>query len=439
MTKTGLQLFAITLLLCACQSMPGHNGQHPAMYEQRKVLILIPQPEFFSSAMRSKRYASGARYNQIPVHVRKKINKLTGIAGAREVDGWPIAALKAYCVVIEISGHQNVDDVVQSLSAQPDVILAQPMNHFTGLAHFVSLNPDPYAELQFGEDLAKLQVLHKYSMGENVRIGVVDTAVDGGHPDLLGQVTEAVDFVTVSGPADQLHGTAIAGIVSARLNNGEGGLGIAPAAQLFVYGACKRDANNKAICNTFDLARGLTKALRDRVNIVNLSLSGPHDPLLELLLKELLRQGIIVIAATNPLDSEDNFPASMSGVIAAGSSHSSEAVRHLPIDSDLEPDHWYLRSERMSTRAGGGYQFFYGNSISTAGLTGLAALIHSRFSRSSTRQWLDIATGNNCVLPPAEEPLGEFSRTLSDALGCGRFQHMSHQMGEPDELSAVLP
>lgn len=394
---------------------PGNRGQ--------QILVLIPQQQFGSALLGSKRYASGRGYSQVPIHVRSHIDRLADAVQVKEVDGWPIPALESYCIVFELSSDQDVDAVMDTLSRQAGVTLVQPMNYFEGLVSGESQAGDPYAEIQFGRDLSLLQDLHRYSLGENVRIGIIDSSVDQTHPDLVDQISDTVDFVNVSGPQDKLHGTAMAGIIAARLNNGEGGFGIAPGAQLLVYGVCKRDLGGNTVCNTFDLARGLARAMEDRVDIINLSLAGPHDPLLELLLRELLRLDTIVVAAVNPGHPENSFPASMPGILAVGEQRKNNQSGDSQPPDILPVSPWYLSSERMSTRAGGGYQFFYGNSVSTAGITGLAALIRSCLSREETRQWLEVATSGNCNLRNRSgEENSDFDNALAMALGC-EFAH----------------
>ena len=75
----------------------------------------------------------------------------------------------------------------------------------------------------------------------------------------------------------------MAGIIAANENNREGIVGIAPGAELFAYRACwpTQDASASATCNTLTLAKALSAAIDRKMNIVNLSLSGPSDPLLE--------------------------------------------------------------------------------------------------------------------------------------------------------------
>ncbi|WP_287371507.1 S8 family serine peptidase [Oceanithermus sp.] len=78
--------------------------------------------------------------------------------------------------------------------------------------------------------------------GSGVVIGVVDTGIDGTHPDLAGAFVNGFDAVGCStygvippgfdASQGQIHGTHVAGIAAARGNNGQGVAGVAPNATL---------------------------------------------------------------------------------------------------------------------------------------------------------------------------------------------------------------
>ena len=68
-----------------------------------------------------------------------------------------------------------------------------------------------------------------------VRVAVIDSGIDGGHPDLVGKVVAARSFVGGSPYRDTKgHGTFVAGLIAATLDNGEGIAGMAFNARLVV-------------------------------------------------------------------------------------------------------------------------------------------------------------------------------------------------------------
>ena len=103
------------------------------------------------------------------------------------------------------------------------------------------------------------------------------------HPDLRGRIVVARNFVDARDAVAELHGTAVAGIIGARADNGVGIVGVAPEAQLMALRACWQvpaDAN-AAVCSSFTLAKALQFAIDNNARVINLSLGGPRDRLLE--------------------------------------------------------------------------------------------------------------------------------------------------------------
>src|SRR6185312_15766914 len=67
-----------------------------------------------------------------------------------------------------------------------------------------------------------------------VRVAVIDSGIDLTHPDLSRQVAVAKSFVGGSAQDTRGHGTIVAGIIAAQLDNDIGIAGLAPAAELVV-------------------------------------------------------------------------------------------------------------------------------------------------------------------------------------------------------------
>src|SRR5438093_53190 len=65
--------------------------------------------------------------------------------------------------------------------------------------------------------------------GSGALVAIIDTGVDPNHPDLRGQIVASANFTSSADTFDRNgHGTQMAGLVVARLNNGAGGVGVAP-------------------------------------------------------------------------------------------------------------------------------------------------------------------------------------------------------------------
>jgi subtilisin family serine protease len=214
---------------------------------------------------------------------------------------------------------------------------------------------------------------HPWSRGEGVKVAVIDTGADTRHPDLRGRIAAADNFV--DSDEEQFgrdrHGTEIAGVIAAVANNREGIVGIAPEARLYLYKACWQVAvgADAARCNTFTLARALVAAFDAHAQVINLSLSGPDDPLLHDLIQEGLRRGILFVGALAARQTPGTGFLHQTGVIEVTSSEADEA----PGDALHAPGR-----EILTLLPGGHYDFATGDSIATAEVTGVVALLLER-------------------------------------------------------------
>jgi serine protease len=108
-----------------------------------------------------------------------------------------------------------------------------------------------------------------------VRVAVIDSGVDGTHPELRGRIAASKSFV--AGPATvdtQGHGTFVAGLIAAQTNDGVGIAGLAPAAELLV---AKVVGPERSIPVEAE-AKAIRWAIASGARVVNMSLGGVRDP-----------------------------------------------------------------------------------------------------------------------------------------------------------------
>ena len=138
--------------------------------------------------------------------------------------------------------------------------------------------------------------------GRGVKVAVLDTGVDAGHPALAGRVTTQADFTDGDGPADgNGHGTHVASLVAGSGAGSDGARqGIAPAAELLSGKVLADDGFGQ---ESWVIA-GMEWAAAQDADIVNLSLSGvagEGDDIVAAALDRLTAQtgSLFVVAAGN--------------------------------------------------------------------------------------------------------------------------------------------
>jgi hypothetical protein len=321
-----------------------------------------------------------------PTAWRAVARQLAADYGLDLVASWPMQALGEQCIVF--SGPSGVarDRLVARLAHDPRVAMAEPLQRFRTRASLPAVAAAPplarpewndrYADLQHGLAEVELGESHRVATGKGVRIAVVDTGVDLAHPDLAGRVIEARDFVApeASDFRDDLHGTAVAGVIAARENNRLGIVGIAPDAELLALRACwqVRAGAREAACDSYTLAQALDYAVTARPRLLNLSLGGPEDPLLARLVRAALTRGIAVVAAADGAGDEP-FPSEIPGVLVIAAAD--------PAGRETGSARAALAApgvDVLTTQPGGAYDFFSGSSIAAAHATAVAALVLER-------------------------------------------------------------
>lgn len=290
----------------------------------------------------------------------------------KKLTEWPMSAVSVHCAVYQVPTDASVSLALQQLAKDTRVSIVQPMHLFTTQAQQYN---DPYFKLQSNLRHMGIDQAHDITTGKNVTIAMIDTGVDLLHPDLIGQIAQDENVAAAFSPgfSNDKHGTAVAGMMAARKDNGVGIVGVAPDAKLIAIKACwphQADAI-AAVCNSLTLALAVNSAMKSGAKILNMSISGPQDTLLELLLNEAIAEGMIVVAAaSNQGRADQNFPASLQKVISVQALTTSDA-NHLNIQKNMTAP----GEKILTTQPHGVYDFISGNSMSAAEVSGIIALL----------------------------------------------------------------
>ncbi|WP_439891193.1 S8 family peptidase [Ralstonia sp. 25C] len=360
------------------ESAPDANAatQRMQAHPERMVVLTVANPTE-SFALNAGSTGSGYGTHSAYAAGGSARSTLAAIAhqyNLMDVTAWPIPALGVHCAVLEIKGDRSRDTVLKALAADARVRLAQPLQTFQTLAADAN-HGSSYASLQQAVREIGADAAQRVSLGDSVRIALIDTGVDTEHPDIRGRIASALNFVDNDWEQFKrdLHGTEVAGIIAA---DGAGRsstsiTGIAPHAKLVAIKACWQQDRTGAICNSLTLAQALQAALDARVQIINLSLGGPIDPLLSALVAQAIKKGLVVVGAALPNGDLTAFPVGIPGVIGVDSA---QPANTLP--PSLAPALLYAPGRDILTiTPGGHYDFVSGSSFATAHVTGTVALL----------------------------------------------------------------
>lgn len=329
-----------------------------AARHQVLVMLRLPAQHFRPDAS----YGGGYLKDGGSAARRRVAGDIAAAHGLRLRDNWPMPAIGVDCFVMEEEGDVPLSRVVDELAHDGRVAWAQSLAEYVGLD-----GGDPLYPVQPAAHDWHLAELHRTSTGRDVTIAVVDSGVDASHPDLAGRVALRRNFVDDAPDVAETHGTAVAGIIGARTGNGIGIAGVAPGARLMALRACWETGAQPARCNSLTLGKAINYALENRAQIINLSLAGPPDRLLQSLLQAAVARGVVVVGAADPQRPDGGFPASFPGVIGVARS----GDRH-PVPSNLV----YAPGTDIPTCApGAGWRMVSGSSYAAAHVAGLAALL----------------------------------------------------------------
>lgn len=125
-------------------------------------------------------------------------------------------------------------------------------------------------------------------------IGMIDTGVDATHTALQGRAEVVrLDPGRLRASGD-LHGTGVAALLVG--TPGSQTPGLLPATRLLAVDAFHTDGADER-AGVFDLLAGLDLLFLRGVRVVNLSLAGPPNAVLERMVERLYRQGVLMVAA----------------------------------------------------------------------------------------------------------------------------------------------
>lgn len=275
----------------------------------REILVMLhlPAPHFRPDGYHGAHYRDDAGRA-----ARRRIAEaLAREHGLLLLEDWAMPVLNVDCYRMQLPPGTPSAAVLETLARDARVKWAQSVNSYSAQAA-----ADPLYPVQPAAQPWQLAQVRNVATGRQVLVAVLDSGVDADHPDLAGQVPVRENFVDGQRYAGETHGTAVAGVIAALAGNGIGIEGVAPGARLMALRACWQLADGATRCNSFTLGKALNFALLHGAHVINMSLSGPDDRLLQQLIDVARARGVRVVGAYDATRADGGFPASHPGVFA---------------------------------------------------------------------------------------------------------------------------
>jgi serine protease len=242
---------------------------------------------------------------------------LFGVAGPARADGNSAVPVPDHAWVVTQAtdgrlqvrtGREATELATQAASGVPDtgVVSVQPDQTVHAL-EIAGTENDPMRSQQWGLDQVSFEAAWSVTRGQGVKVAVIDSGVEADHQDLAGSVLPGKDYVN---PADDGridpngHGTHVAGIIAAHVNNGLGIDGAAPGVHILPIRVL--DANGGGIAS--NVAKGVIWGADHGARVINLSLGGGKSEGLEQAIQYANSKGAVVVAAGGNNGDAGNAP-----------------------------------------------------------------------------------------------------------------------------------
>ena len=294
----------------AAETFSGHNFGHATQAYVEGQMIVGFRPGGSVQALKAviaSRLEQRVRAEQQPAAAPQVIRE--------------IPALNAFVLQTSAAG---ADDLMAALQAEAAVRYVE--RNYLAAGAYIPNDPD-YVDLNKSYGLRKIKAESAWDVvkgSATVTVAVVDSGLSLTHPEFAGRIVPGWDFVNADADPgdDQGHGTHVAGIIAAAMNNSQGLVGLAPEVSIMPV----KVLNAMNTGTWADIAAGIVWAADHGAQIINLSLGGPVDDtvLLDAVRYAAGKGAFLVAAAGNVPDGGPFYPASYPETLAVGATTSAD-------------------------------------------------------------------------------------------------------------------
>lgn len=251
--------------------------------------------------------------------------------------------------------------------------------------------------LVYAPQLIGVPAAWDFTLGDpSVVIAILDTGVNTNHPEFAGRILPGYDFINNDpDPSDDNgHGTHVAGIAAAGVNNGIGNVGICGGCSILPV---------KVLSNTgaglwSQVANGIIFAADNGADVINLSLGG-YSPssTMQAAITYAQEKGVLVVgAAGNDNRSEAFYPAAFDNVVGVGATDIHDVIWPLSNTGSyvdvVAPGVTIFNTFNDLNNYYGGYALYNGTSMSAPHVVGLAGLLFSQNQNRTADQVINLIT-----------------------------------------------
>ena len=312
-------------------------------------------------------------------------------------------------------------DPAPSASASPSPkreVTATPSPSGTAVPK-TSATPSQGASTTNGDDVRQREYwLKEYGItslwsqatGKGVTVAVIDTGVDGTHPDLEGNVLRGYDASGVGSEdgwkglgAEPMHGTEVASLIAGHGHDTQGYsaiagqpgkptgvIGVAPEAKILPISLNMGTTGGKSIDEQIPAA--VRYAVDNGAQIINMSIgsnktSWPQSWDEAFAYAE--QKGVLIVAAAGNRGSgltQVGAPATIPGVLTVGGINRNKQVSEGSSTQGISIAVVAPSTDMIAAAPGNGYMLWSGSSAAAPLVTGVAALLKQKYPKESAAQ-----------------------------------------------------
>lgn len=183
-----------------------------------------------------------------------------------------------------------------------------------GRNHIYEANAEDNSKKTTARKSIKINKVEKNACTKSIKIGMIDTAIEGAHPAFVDVNIKQKYFLADEFETPKNHGTAVAGLL---IGKGEL-LPLLPEAELYAASVFYKRKKYSQGATLIHLLQAINWLVEQQVPVINMSLTGPPNPVLEQAIKGASKNNTVIVAAAGnegPAASP-RFPAAYNQVIA---------------------------------------------------------------------------------------------------------------------------